>query len=1119
MRGLFRFAWIALAALALAPATAYAQASIAGVVKDTSGAVLPGVTVEASSTVLIEKTRSVVTDGSGQYKIIDLRPGTYAVTFTLTGFSTVKREGVELSGGQTVSINADLKVGAVEETITVTGETPLVDVQSASVQKVVTKEVVDAIPTGRLAINLAALQPGMILGATSGAGTLSTNANALSSQDVGGTAGDTFTDLSIHGGKASEQRQTINGLSAATVIRFGESLSSSPSFTAMQEVSIDSSGADATLAGGGVRINYIPRDGGNTYKGMMFFSGANSSMQATNYTTGSRDASGVCSPADSLYCRGLLAQPGALVNVYDYNPGFGGPILKDKLWFYGTARWTAAQNQVPNNYLNKNFVAGVTPTNLFNNSTMIYTPDQSQPLQTSYGGGGKFQEQTLRLTWQINSKNKLSAYYNNKVRRYTNAVSTSSWETINNTYFYPFSDQLVQWTSPVTNRLLIEAGVWHHQETWGTSIADTSRVDPLAIGITDFAPSSTTPGYVQLVQNYHGKVGAAYTPSHNPNTRTNFAVSYITGSHAFKAGFDLSYADRGFWNGSIVPYSYVVSTITPGKIGVPVPTGLLLRSDGCQDPLQRIVNGRLTTPTGPYNPDLNCPTFQENSLDLESGAFLQDKWTLNRVTISAGIRFDGFNASQPSYHLGPSLLTPLRNYDVPAYDTVRHKDLTPKMAASWDVFGDGKTAVKVNFSKYVLGEALFGSNPLVTLSNTNVVLTAGSNVTAAGRTWTDNNGNNIPDCDLTNPNLQGPTQTGLNQQVDTCGAVVGANALMYANSPQAQNPGDPNARYGWGVRPYSWEFSLSAQRELTKGVSINGGYFRRWFGNFLVTDDLNHSASDYTAYSVSPGLIPAAPPSSGGQALPGNVYTTGFYNVNNAAAANNFTGLSDQFFPGSNVIDHWNGFDIAINMRLPRGVIFQGGTSTGRQVTDNCDIVDPANAGKFGTRSPLVELLNVAGVANSVSSCHVEQAWLTQIKMLGSYTIPKIDVQLGASYQNIPGIELAATYSALNADIARPVSQGGLGRLPTGAVSATATTNVAIIPPQTDYYQRLSQLDLRFGKLLRFGSTRSNLSLDVYNLFNQATISGASFLYNTQWLAPTAVVAPRLFKASLTFDF
>src|SRR6516165_3438520 len=153
-----------LACLVLLPTLAFAQASITGVVKDTSGAVLPGVTVEVASPALIEKTRSAVSDGSGQYRIVDLRPGTYSVNFTLTGFSTVKREGIELQGSLTITVNADLKVGSVSETITVTGASPLVDVQNSNVQKVVTKEIVDIMPTGRLPLNFAAAQPGMILG-------------------------------------------------------------------------------------------------------------------------------------------------------------------------------------------------------------------------------------------------------------------------------------------------------------------------------------------------------------------------------------------------------------------------------------------------------------------------------------------------------------------------------------------------------------------------------------------------------------------------------------------------------------------------------------------------------------------------------------------------------------------------------------------------------------------------------------------------------------------------------------------------------------------------------------------------------------------------------------------
>ena len=162
------------------PSAAYAQASIAGVARDASGAVLPGVTVEAASPALIEKVRSVVSDGSGQYRIVDLRPGTYSVTFTLPGFATVKRDGVELTGAATATVNAEMRVGGVEETITVTGATPVVDVQGVQQQRVMNKDVIDALPTGRTTTNMAVLIPGMVL-ATTFSG---------ESQDVGGNTGD-----------------------------------------------------------------------------------------------------------------------------------------------------------------------------------------------------------------------------------------------------------------------------------------------------------------------------------------------------------------------------------------------------------------------------------------------------------------------------------------------------------------------------------------------------------------------------------------------------------------------------------------------------------------------------------------------------------------------------------------------------------------------------------------------------------------------------------------------------------------------------------------------------------------------------------------------------------------
>ena len=216
-------------------------------------------------------------------------------------------------------------------------------------------------------------------------------------------------------------------------------------------------------------------------------------------------------------------------------------------------------------------------------------------------------------------------------------------------------------------------------------------------------------------------------------------------------------------------------------------------------------------------------------------------------------------------------------------------------------------------------------------------------------------------------------------------------------------------------------------------------------------------------------------------------------------------------FPGSNVYDRWFGYDLTLNARLSSGLTLQGGLATGHQTTDFCDVQDPAKAGN----NALVEMVALAGT--SLAACHMEQNWLPQVKFLGSYTIPKVDVQLGFSFQSIPGVEYAATYAAPNSDVSRPVSQGGLGRLPAGAV-ATGTTNVALIQPGSTYGPRFNQVDARLGKVVRFGGRRAVASLDLFNVLNSDTVSNASAVYST-WLAPSAVVAPRLMKVSLTFDF
>src|SRR5689334_22728299 len=314
---------LALSAVVLLPAAAFAQAAITGVVKDASGGVLPGVTVEAASPALIEKVRSVISSDTGQYRIEALRPGTYSVTFTLPGFSTVKRDGIELSGTFVATVNADMKVGALEETITVTGETPIVDVQSAKTQQTVSKDVLTAIPTSRNASGIQALIPGMNTGTDSG---------GISGVLTGGAG-------TIHGGRGDDSRTYADGINMGWA---GGSAGGGnmPQVSSAQEVVLTTSGGLGEAETNGVILNVIPREGSNTFSGQFTVSGSNGALQGDNYTQALKDAG--------------LTTPQKLNSVYDVNPMGGGRLIRDKLWFYTTYRQTGSNRDVPGMWINRN---------------------------------------------------------------------------------------------------------------------------------------------------------------------------------------------------------------------------------------------------------------------------------------------------------------------------------------------------------------------------------------------------------------------------------------------------------------------------------------------------------------------------------------------------------------------------------------------------------------------------------------------------------------------------------------------------------------------------------------------------------------------------------------------
>ena len=476
---------LAIGLLIALPLGAYAQASISGIVRDSSGGVLPGVTVEAASPVLIEKARSATTDAAGRYTISDLRPGAYRVTFTLQGFKTVVREGVDLSGTAVQALNADLAVGGVQETITVSGEPPAVDLQSTTRQAVMDQAIVSAIPSSRTPFTVGVLIPGVRKGAFTG-------------QDVGGSVVQEVASLEANGGRTSDQRMMVNGVALSSMIAGGWGGGAVPNATGTAEFAIDVSGVDAQAATGGVRINFIPRDGGNRYSGTIPFSYANGDWASDNYT------------GTDVQKRGLSV-PGKIKANGDFNPGFGGPISKDKLWFFLSGRSLFADNYVASTFFNQN---------VNNPARFDYVPGAQAVLH---------QEQTIyqaRITWQASPKNKIgSTYDQEKFCACSTGLGPQPGGAITTPEAgvdrrFPLQRFVtLDWSSPVSNKLLLEASAIHRVERWGGmepqegKLGNIDRLTPGIIGISD-----TNNPVTKTALNYRAATGVApYNNSWNWN--------------------------------------------------------------------------------------------------------------------------------------------------------------------------------------------------------------------------------------------------------------------------------------------------------------------------------------------------------------------------------------------------------------------------------------------------------------------------------------------------------------------------------------------------------------------------------------------------------------------------
>lgn len=1042
---------LACAYVVLVPAWASAQATMSGTVRDASGAVLPGVSVEASSPVLIEKTRTVVSDGTGQYRMTDLPPGSYVVTFSLSGFTGVKREGLAVSGSGVVPVNVELRVGALEETVTVSGQAPLVDTQSVRREVVLNAETLSTLPATRGYGSALAAVPALNIGGVAGAG----------ASTAPTTPGMMF--FTAHGGASGEGRVMTNGMAVTAPFGGGGTSDVTYDTANSEEMQVLISGGLGEAETGGPSINIVPKSGGNQFRGSGFYSTSGDWATSNNVD-------------DRL--RGFgITQPPTLRKNWDMSGSLGGPILRDRLWFFGNVR----------NWGNAAVVDGIFANRYAGDAThWDYAADRSIEARTAearqiYAG---------RLTAQLTPRNRVTFSHDYQRRcsgstltqggegcrqaggewigsGRTFGADTVSPETFPGYHDFPYNTTQVTYSAPVSSRTLVEGG--YSRFAYGYARFGQAAPDALMnlIPVTELTGIYGRPNF-----SYRGvfdPLDFGYNDNDALQSAWRAAVSYVTGAHNMKVGYTGSFST--VHNGRVPNNTQLRYTFNNG---VPIAVSYFL-----------------------------SPRWDQHDRTKTFGAYAQDQWTIGRLTLQGGVRYDRVSSWAPADGNGttgtsrfnPQPISFERTPSVRGYN-----DITPRLGVAYDIFGTGKTALKVNVGKYVeaaTSDSIYSSNNPAA----RIITRVGSGAGSAARGWEDANNNRAVDCNLLSPALQDNRASG----GDLCAALGGAN-LNFGNANPNTTTINPEILGGWGVRPYDWQFGASVQHEVIPRLSVEAGYNRRWWGNFFVTDNALTTAADYERYSIA---IPqkANLPEGGG--------TASFVAITPAAAArgaqNYMTSETDYADPRT---AYWQGVDFSATARLATGLTLQGGTSTGRAVRNTC-----------GLTAALPELLGTA----RVDSCDVTENLATSFRGLASYTIPKIDVLVSSSMRSLKtspgggvatnGLSLAANYVVPNTLIVQ-----SLGRLPANAL-ATGTTTVNLLNPGQLYaIGRINLVDMRFAKIVRFGQRRLDVGIDLYNLFNSNVTTAYQQTYEQRtdgaaWLTPTAIAAPRLARFHVTMNF
>ena len=1172
--------------LIFSPLSAFAQqGQIAGTVRDPQGGVMPGVLVEVTSPALIEKVRSATTDDNGQYRITNLNVGTYTVTFTLDGFTKQQRDNVVLTTGFTAPVNATMTVGQRSETVTVTGEAPTVDIQNARQTATFLGEDIRDLPTTRNIRSILTLTPGLTpsgLGAdcVGGVGVWCNN-NIYNLGAHGDTqptalfAVDALADESLNQGRVMVDGTIINTGGGAGIM--GMTGGYVADVANAQEVNVQISGALGESETGGASINIVPRTGGNRFSGNYYLT----YTQGDYNTDGTLRGGGI---GGSWFSRNNQDFPEIqngypLIRDYDTSGAFGGPIVRDRLWFFSVARaWQkdAWSRQTDRIWDNAN--AGIWGQN--------YQPDRTQ-------GALQLMNMTrnvnVRLTYQMTQKNKFNFFWDEGLTCQDPCDgSVAPWTARDGWWtgqVHPARLIQTSWTNPLTNVILLDAGLSanrqlydfsHHRyfnsnqdipwvNEFGTTVGMTPDGTPL--NGTDFTIFGVPSGPIS-----DGLGGAAESRNLN-DWRPRASISYITGSHNAKFGYDggiFAQTRRNGTGNTRLEYRYdtpaatCMANLSPTN---PFPCGntTLYYPEDPLNAARRPVPTRVNINTG--------KGAIENRVQYH-GFYLQDQWTLKRLTLSGALRYDHAMSSYPSTCIGLNSNEPYvpvqvggefagqNGYCTPGSDGVSYNDLTPRWAVAWDAFGTGKTSIKFNMGKYLAGAAINGiyadANPAVRAVN------------EYARTWTDLDGDRRVDCDLLNFNQQdnsasggdlcgGPTSVFLQDStrygrdplsLDASGTPIGLATTQCGRTEQGIRAevvaycdvyGD-SLLDGWGTRRSEWQLALGIQHELLPRFSAEVTYNRRDYANLTVSDTLgigcdrfngtqdmracqdgylNFTSPNYGFFSV---VAPTDPnlPGGGGYVIQGLANPNAALPTGRPAAV---TIMNDLGYT-------WNGVDTNFVWRGTekwglRGLRANGGTSTGRSVRDLCyTTLDGPNVQQHEGVAP---------------ECNPHRRWETNVRGTATYTVlPNkawADILVSTVFQWRPGVPRSANLAVNkntvtwdpNSSAARATAPcanpaDGVGCFtPAGATTALSTT-VNLLNTGELYGEGYSEFDLKLSKNIRFATRRLNVGVDIYNLLNNDAVRSYQDTYpfnNTgvAWGRATGLLSPRFVRLSIQVDF